>query len=262
MYTQLIIIVSLLVLAVLLQKFFAPGNHTRKNIVGFALVKYGEYISAMSGSINGTTHSHNRGGAYMRNRSIPTNPSSSFQVAVRNRLTTFSQGWRVLTQAQRTAWNNAVQNFATTNVLGDLRNPTGKNLYTRLNINLAIVGSADIDTPPVPSGVSSPATLSFTIVAATGVMTVTFTPTPVPAGSDWVLDATGAVSAGTNFVKNRFRFLKVFNSGDISPQLTTVEYAARFGAVVAGQKIFISLTAVNNTTGEKGVALEAFAIAT
>ena len=44
----------------------------------------GTHLTDASGSLSGVTYSHNRGGAYTRNRSIPVNPNTVQQQAVRN----------------------------------------------------------------------------------------------------------------------------------------------------------------------------------
>ena len=48
-----------------------------------ALIKTGPAVAVISGSVGGTVFSRNKGGAYMRNRSIPVNPQSAAQVVVR-----------------------------------------------------------------------------------------------------------------------------------------------------------------------------------
>ena len=96
-------------------------------------IKFGAIVVDGRGKIGGHVASKNRGGAYLRTKVTPTNPQTTFQSAVRNRLTAFSQGWRGLTQAQRDAWNAAVSNFSKTDVFGDIKQPTGLNLYVKLN---------------------------------------------------------------------------------------------------------------------------------
>src|SRR5690554_6218576 len=107
-----------------------------KLLVIMAKVKYGEMIASMSGSINGTTHSRNRGGAYMRNRSIPVNPQTVAQQAIRAILSSLSSAWRDLTPSQRNGWNSATSNFPVTDQFGDQRELSGHQLFVRLNSNL------------------------------------------------------------------------------------------------------------------------------
>jgi hypothetical protein len=80
------------------------------------------------GKLNGTVFSRNRSGAIARVKVTPINPNTAAQAAARSLLASLSQGWRGLSQAAILQWNNAVSDYQTTDVFGDLRTPTGKNL--------------------------------------------------------------------------------------------------------------------------------------
>jgi hypothetical protein len=59
----------------------------------------------ISGKSGGIVFSHNRFGAYIRNRSIPVNTNTSFQQAVRSTFGSLSARWvDTLTAAQRAGW--------------------------------------------------------------------------------------------------------------------------------------------------------------
>lgn len=220
-------------------------------------LKFGAIVVDGRGKIGGHVASKNRGGAYLRTKVTPSNPQTTFQAAARNRLTAFSQGWRGLTQTERNAWNSAVGNFSSTDIFGDIKNPSGINLYVKLNSNLDEIGQAALTLPPLPEAVEPALTLAGAAAAGAGTFTATFTPTPVPANTSFVLRATAQVSPGKNFLKNEYRNLSVFGAGSVSPANIFAAYTARFGSLVAGQKIGISLTPVNETTGQKGTAITA-----
>jgi hypothetical protein len=106
------------------------------------------------GKLNGTVFSRNRSGAIARVKVTPINPNTASQANARSILTSLSQSWRTLNQSVILVWNNAVADFQSTDVFGDLRTPTGKNLFTKLNANLISVGVSPITTAPLPSDVS------------------------------------------------------------------------------------------------------------
>lgn len=138
-----------------------------------------QIIAAGSGSIGGATLSRNRSGAYIRNRSIPVNPSSAAQVVVRGALATLVARWSsVLTPAQRTAWETWAANTPQVNALGNPINLTGQNAYVKMNALHIQTGSAVVDTAPIifANAVLTPPT----IVSATGttdVLSIGFTNT-------------------------------------------------------------------------------------
>jgi hypothetical protein len=219
----------------------------------FAKVKYGEMIADLRGKIGGSVHSRNRSGAYMRIKVSPVNPNSSYQSAVRALFTALSQNWRALTAGQRTSWNAAVSNFQKSDVFGDLKTPTGKNLYLGLNRTLELGGVANITTPPVATGTFSFSGVSLSAAAGAATMSLAWTSGNVPAGMQVIVEATTQMSAGKNFFKNLFRYLQNLPAADATPTSIYTAWNARFGTLVAGQKVAVRVTPMNQVTGERGV---------
>lgn len=215
--------------------------------------KFGAIIVAGSGKIGGHVASRNRGGAYLRTKVSPINPSTSFQAAIRNRLSTISSAWRGLTQAQRDTWNAAVSSYSKTDVFGDLKTPSGFNLYQLLNNNLQRIGEAAIVTPPLP--VSLPVIQTGVLASVhAGAMTITFTDDPIVTDSVVEVSATAPQSAGKSFVKSEFRILG--NMPAIVAHVATITtiYNAKFGAPSnAGEKVFVRLRQISNVSGQAGI---------
>ena len=224
-------------------------------------IKWGALVTDGRNKIGGHVASKNRGGAYLRTKVTPVNPQTTFQSSVRAVFTALSQAWRSLTEANRLAWDSAVSSFTSTDIFGDIKTPTGKNLYQKLNTNLSTVGVAAISTPPLPSGAGSVDSLSAIYDVSAQSVIVTFTPTPVPADTALVLECTGGMSPGRNFMKNDFRVLEIFDAAATSPQTVSSAYLARFGAIVLGQKYGVRLSSVNKLTGEKSTGRAIIVIA-
>jgi hypothetical protein len=222
--------------------------------------KFGAIVVDGRGKIGGHVASKNRAGSYFRTKVTPVNPQTSYQAGVRNRLTSISQAWRGLTDAQRAAWNAAVSDFSKTDIFGDLRSPSGFNLHQRLNNNLLNVGVAMIDTPPVPSEVDAFTSMSFTAAAGTPALSITFAGA-IAAGMSVKISATSPQSAGKNFIKSEYRQIGVLTDSDTSPFNALSLYTDKFGSIgSAGQKIFIKMVQVNETTGQEGSAISNSAI--
>lgn len=215
-----------------------------------AKVKFSALISEMRNKLNGSVFSRNRGGAYLRNKVTPLNPQTSSQVAARSLLTFFSQNWRALTQAQRDAWSGAVASWSTTDVFGDTVNPTGATLYIRLNCNISIAGGSPIVLPPAPLGAAALTDLSIVADESSNTLAVTFAATPVPADHALVLEATGNLSAGINNANSSFRTIEVVAAAATSPHAAGAAQIAKFGSMVAGQKIFVRAKMIRLSTGE------------
>lgn len=93
-----------------------------------------QVLTQASGSVGGLTYSHALGGMYMRARSIPVNPNTTFQQQVKAAMTALVNRWTtVLTAAERAAWNLYAANTPTTNALGDPIFLSGQNWYIASN---------------------------------------------------------------------------------------------------------------------------------
>lgn len=215
-------------------------------------------ITEGRGKINGSVASKNRSGAYARVKVTPVNPNTLAQQQARLVLAQFSQGWRQLSQAAIDAWNSAVSEFSITDIFGDLRQPTGKNLYTRLNANLNSVGIGGIGVPPAVTGVV-PAIVSLVSIAV-GAVTYDVTFSGDTAGMSYQIWATPSLSPGISFVKSQYRQIGSVAGGAGSPYDFSADYLAKFGAPAVGQKVFVKMVAVNATTGEKSTGSSASTI--
>lgn len=221
--------------------------------------KFGAIVVAGSGKLGGHVASRNRGGAYFRTKVTPVNPDTTYQAGVRNRLTSISQEWRSLSASNRDSWNSAVQAFAKTDVFGDLKNPSGFNLYQRLNNNLDAVGSAGITIPPLPGNVYAAATLSAVADVSDESILVSYTPV-IPAGQAVKVFATPCLSPGVSFVKSEYRLIEVIVAADVTPYDIFPAWSARFGFLTAGTKVFVKFVGVNSVTGQEGTAISASTI--
>lgn len=226
--------------------------------------KFGAIVVDGRGKIGGHVASKNRAGNYFRTKVTPVNPQTSAQSTVRNRLAGISSGWRLLTAAQRNAWNAAVSDFAKTDIFGDIRNPTGFNLYQRLNNNLLTCGESAITSPPAALSVDAFTSLSLAAEDGTVAESLSLTFAPAVAADHLVkVYATPPMSAGVNFVKSEYRLIEVLENSASSPANILASYQAVHGSTGnAGQKIFVKVIQVEETSGIAGAPMEASAIVT
>jgi len=214
-------------------------------------IKFGAIVVAGSGKIGGHVASKNRAGAYLRTKTTPTNPNTPAQAQARSILGSLSTAWGLLTEDQRKSWNDAVASFATTDIFGDIKNPSGINLYVKLNANLEASAQAQLVVAPAKEEIPF-----FALTSAVFDMsdeTLTFN-----AGVDGYdltfvkIQATPAFSAGISNFKSKLRNIgynaEISASGD-----NYALYVDKFGAPVVGSKIALSI-AVILATGQQGTA--------
>lgn len=208
-----------------------------------AKIKFGAMMVDASGKLGGQVFAKNRGGAYIRTKTTPLNPQSTAQMAVRGVFASISSAWSGLTEAGRTSFNNLVSSYARTDIFGDLRNPSGKNLFQRLNQNLVISGQPQITECVQPSEVP------FANVVTAGLDstgdTIEISTAGETTGSKVVIWATPPLSAGTSFVKNKLRQIEVVDGDTALVVNVNASYVAKFGAFSNTDNIYFGVRVIN-----------------
>jgi len=218
-----------------------------------AKVLFTAVVADMRNKLNGTVFSKNRYGAYTRTKVTPVNPQTTAQQTQRSNLAANSQAWRGLTEDQRQGWISAAPNFPVTDIYGNQKILSGQALFVRLNNNLQKYNSTPILDAPSPVAVPGVSDLVLTADASAQTLSLDFAPDPIPLQFVMVVFATPQITPGRNFVKNEFRFVVVDNPAATSPLALEGDYIPLFGALVAGQKVFVKAFLLSLVTGQAGV---------
>jgi hypothetical protein len=190
-----------------------------------------------SGSVGAQTFSRNRFGQYVRSRSIPVNPNSAFQVAVRTRMALNSSAWRSITAAQRAGWNDLGAMITRTDSLGQSYALNGFEAYCMLNNNRLAAGDTVLADAPIYTVPTPLASLTPTITSAS--FSLAYTATPLPASTRVFLYIGPQRTAGRSF-EGDMRLIAVSAAAAASPSNVLAAYTARFGAPVTGNRIFFN----------------------
>ncbi len=233
-----------------------PDNSGGKGVFLVAIFTPGPLAAAISGSIGGTVFSRNRGGTYVRNRSIPVDPNTIAQQEVRAILATQSSAWADQTDAVRAAFQNwAVQN-PVVNALGHSILLSGQQAFVQINARLAFFSLSPLTSPPIinaPDGLSS---LDVDGDIGLGDVDLTFGVTPLPANIALWIRAAVVNSAGVSYVRNKLRFVLGSATAQASPLDIQTQVEAKFGTLVVGQTLHVRVSTFDTTTGLLSVGLE------
>jgi hypothetical protein len=215
-------------------------------------------FSAASGKLGGIVASHNRGGAYIRHHSIPTQPRTAAQKLVRNQLQAFSAAFKSLTASQIAGWNALGATVSLKSKLGTTYHPTGQQLFVSCNKHLANVGITTqlSNAPTIPS---IPGMTTFTgsptgngaTVSDFGLAT---TPNLDP-GYAVQIRATAAMSNGRTFVgKSAYRNVWGIQPAPSQPANAAIfsAYIARFGPLPASGQVGFLMRYVDPVSGFVG----------
>ena len=211
-------------------------------------LKFGAIVTDGRGKIGGHVASKNRAGAYLRTKVTPSNPNTVAQVQARGILASLSQSWSSLSESQRLGWNDAVKEWGSTDIFGDIKNPSGINLFVKLNANLISVGLPTVSDVPAKSEIPAVVLIEGVYKISTGTLTIYFN-NVLADGYRALVRATPRLSAGVSFVKSQFRVIgyEVVQAD----RVTLIDYySAKFGTVSAGDNIYTSVQFVS-VNGQK-----------
>lgn len=227
-----------------------------------ALIKQGGLISEISGKVGGIVFSRNRGGSFVRTFTVPANPRTSYQTAVRNALTGASTAWKDLTDAQRATWVAWAQENPVRNRMGEAIRLQGNAAFVELNARMVLMGNAPATAPPTASAPDPLLTLGGTFDIGAGDFELTYTTTPAPANMKvWVLGCL-LLSDSINNVNSRLRHFYTSAAAAASPAAIETAFTARFGAPAVGNKVVFRAAMISNVDGQLSSFLETSGLVT
>lgn len=222
-------------------------------------IKWGMMMTDGRGKLGGQVASKNRSGAYVRTKVTPVNPQSTAQSGVRASFSAVSALWRGLTDENRASWNEAVNNWQRTDIFGDLKTPSGFNLFMRLCTPLQNAFGDVIIGLYAPTPVEMPALSDVTATYLTDTNEFSLV---TNVANDLDLDqyvynvyATAPQSAGKSYVKNAFRQIGWVEADAPSRDILGL-YEAKFGTLPADSNVQIRVQALSRATGQLGVPFD------
>ena len=118
-----------------------------------ASIKYAGIVSGIKGKLNGSVFTMTPSGGQVRNNKTGGGTKSALFAAQQSSIVGQSKSWRGLTDVQRTAWNTATVNFPKRNKFGEVRYPSGFELFTSVNTILIKQGMAVLSVPNAPRSI-------------------------------------------------------------------------------------------------------------
>jgi len=200
---------------------------------------------------------------YFRARSIPVNPNTTQQQAVRNYLSQLSTAWlQVLTQVQRDAWAVYASNVPLVDALGEARSTTGLAHYIRSNVPILQNGGTRVDDGPVVFALPTFTAPTFTVAAAADTVSVGYDNSDGWATEDdgyMFVYASRPQSASINYFKGPYRLAgKVEGNTAVPP--TSPEVINLPFPVAVGHQVFFKVS-VARADGRVSSPFRGFAIA-
>jgi len=203
-------------------------------------------ITAMNGSIGGTTISRNKFGYYAKKR-IGAPGVTIWLTAARTQYATFSDVWRyAMTDEERQAWYEvslpAQDDLAMTHFI------TGFQLYMELNWNLFLVGGTGITVPPVL--IDRPQVSYFRVgLIGSTIVDISISSVSLVRCAIYISKYVSPGRMSNNQIYMYMGYVDLNNVPvNIYPSITT-----RIGTRVPGNKLFIKCVPISTTSGLRGV---------
>lgn len=189
-----------------------------------------------------------------RRMKMPSNPQTAAQSVQRGNFGSLSANWDLLTETQRDGWRGLTRTIV--NRVGLNQTLSGKDLYVALNRNLFNSNNALIDDAPVGHAPTPPASITLQSSLAGIHLRVSWTVSPVPANTTYLVFATAPQTTGTSRPNpSKYKLVTIFPTTTASPQTITTPYEAIFGTVIVGKRIFVKIIAIDNPSGYASAAV-------
>lgn len=234
-----------------------------------ALIKLGALTQDVRGSLNGSTFSRNKGGAYVRSKVSPVQPVSTASAASRQAFKIVSQIWsQQLTDIERAGWIAFASTHPYTNIFGDAITLSGIAFFQAASKTLQNLGFDVIADAPPTWDIDPPGDIAPMVsVDGAGNISVLVNPTVPPASGDITayLMMTKLVAPGAQVQKNQYRLINI-RDGTVRDETYDFgpAYKAYFDPYLpsVGDKLGLLYAYFDTTTGALSVGSTATAIAT
>jgi hypothetical protein len=181
-------------------------------------------VTQGSGSIGGMTMSKNKQGYYLRARTVPSNPNTLSQQAIRTAFAALTPAWSSLTQSQQANWNLYAKNVSVVLNNGQTRILSGFNWFVGAN-QLRLQANEDVqnDAPSVMTMAQSPYGIEA-FYTGMNTMAVRFNlldaPTTPGTGDQLLIQIGRPQTLGTLYFKSPYQFVGTIDSFDAGSYVT------------------------------------------
>jgi len=214
-----------------------------------AIFTPGVAVGQISGRVGGTVFAHNRGGAYMRNGSIPSIVMTQKAMLYKGYLAAASQLYANATDAEAAAWREYAANHPVTNRLGRSHNLTGGNWFVACNSRLIAADATPITLPPNAPAPTGSQIKSAAVAATAKTATITLDINPTGANKHAWIRAARVQSGRITNVRNKFTEIKITAANAASPIDIATELEAELGSFQAGDWYHFEVRLLDDTTG-------------
>jgi hypothetical protein len=214
-----------------------------------ALYTPGPLAGQISGRVGASIFSHNRGGTYIRNGTIPKKVLSPAAIAAKARLTVISRLWASVATDDRTAWATWAATNPITNRLGGKSVLAPHMAYMELNARLDRGSFSMISVPPVTAAPAPLTSLSLACAAGAGTAVLTTAPTPLGATLALWVEAAVTDNPTQTYLENIWKTVQVSAINQATGLDISADLENRFGSMIEDQIVHIRVSVLDSLSG-------------
>lgn len=224
-----------------------------------AIIQPSALITGIKGKLGGGIFQYNAGGNIVRTRTSHQNQKFPRWQLRKTQMTYLSQSWRALSDANRTAWEAMTVSYPTVDKWGNPRDPSGFELYIRLNYVLQAGGFTLLTVPIAPIALTA---VNMTAPTFGGGATISANwDVEFDTDERLIIFAAPPCSPGVSHTSRAYRALFVMaNDASKTKNINTL-YVAQFGAIPVGSRVFVKGKLFNKDTGQEAIATYGSAVA-
>jgi len=216
-----------------------------------AVIQPSGLITGIKGVLGGAIYQYNGGGNIVRTRTSHKNQSFTRWQLRKTQLGYVASTWRALTDANRTAWEAIVASYPTTDKWGNARNPSGYELYIRLNTPLFEGGFTMLTVPIAPVAITA-VTMSAPTFGGTIVISANWD-VEFGARERLIIFAAPPCSAGVSHVSRAYRAITMTANIVARTLDINTAYVNQFGPVIDNSRVFVRGRMLNIDTGQERI---------
>jgi hypothetical protein len=219
-------------------------------------------ITTGSGKLGGNVFNKN---GTIRAFAMPTVSQSQKSVDQRTLQVAVKNAWKALTLEQQAAWNAQGDNYKKVNAVGDVRTPSGYQIFMGVNGTIQAAARPPFKTGQVvtvPPGRVAPPNLGVTVTMEAGALDIA-TANAGNTSTYLVIRATPPLGSGRTKARESDYRIIASDLDTTTPGTLDAydDYVSVFGPIEAGARVGVKVTTVNAGTGEEITNVTSFGIA-
>ncbi|MGD9160052.1 MAG: hypothetical protein PVG39_16680 [Desulfobacteraceae bacterium] len=218
-----------------------------------ARTQYGAIITELNGSIGGFTFQQNASGKISRTRVSRVSANTPKQAYPKRSFVYVVSLWNGLTPYQKGLWNTFAAANPFTDYWGRTKTLTGYNWFMALNINLWIIETTEVTTPPsLPSPVVVP---DFYLDVSDAALLIDFDSEYDHSGYELFIFASAPLTSASERNRKALRLINVYSYNPVTVIDITTAWSNYYpfswppSSYDKSFSILVAVAAVHSTTG-------------